>query len=372
MAKQPTTSDVARLRLRAQHIVTRTAPDPVHAVSHMLAMQGQDLPGTLWAIGLRSGATEGQVRDAFESRELVRSWPMRGTLHAVTPHDLRLLLPLSRDRVVSSLGARHRDLSIGPDDVTAAQHAGERALAEAGSLSRKELLAAIEKAGQSTAGQRGIHLIFLLAHARGKEQLFVLLDQWAPANAPLPDREEALALVALRYFRSHGPATIEDLAWWTKLTLTDARSATAAIRHQLATFSVDGREYLSFPDAAAPSARAPRARTVVALPGFDEFILGYTDRSAALAAEHAPLIVPGNNGVFKPTVVVGGHVVGTWMRHDRARTVDVNIQLFRALTDAEEHALTRAFNAYSRFRGRPVSLAPTALSAVKTGSAPAG
>ncbi|MCP2030680.1 hypothetical protein L1277_000744 [Okibacterium sp. HSC-33S16] len=380
MARQPGGNDIARLRLRAQHIVSATGSSPVDAVSHMLAMQGQDLPGTLWAIGLRSHATESQVRDAFDSGDLVRSWPMRGTLHALTPHDLRLLLPLSRDRVVSSLAARHRELGIDSNDVAVAEHAAEQALSEAGALSRKDLLAAFERAGQSTAGQRGTHLLFLLAHAglvclgpfRGKEQLFVLFERWGPADAPLPDREEALARVALRYFQSHGPATVEDLAWWTKLTLTDARWGTAAVRERLAVFSIGGRKYFASPDTADPSPRAPGARSVVTLPGFDEFILGYTDRSAALAAEHSSLIVPGNNGVFKPTVVIGGRVVGTWTRLDRPRTVEVSAHLFRRLTDAEEHSLARAFDAYVEFRGRPVTLAVSAHPLVTTDTVFAG
>jgi hypothetical protein len=352
----------------------------VHAVKNMLAMQGQDLPGTLWAIGLRAEATEVQVRAAFDRGELVRSWPMRGTLHALTPEDLRLLLPLSRDRVVSSLGARHRELAIDSHDVTAARRAAESALAGVGCLSRKELFAVFEQAGQVTAGQRGAHLIFMLAHAgvtclgpfRGKEQLFVLLDDWAPASEPVADRDEALATVALRYFRSHGPATVEDLAWWTKLTLTDARRGTAAVRDQLATLSVDGRDFLASPDTTELGSPTSSARTVVTLPGFDEFILGYTDRSAALAAEHSQLIVPGNNGMFKATVVAGGRVIGTWTRQDRPRTVDITAQLFRRLTDAEARAMTRAFDAYGTFRDRPVALTSTVLALAPSDRVPAG
>jgi hypothetical protein len=207
---------------------------------------------------------------------------------------------------------------------------------------------------------------------RGKEQLFVLLDEWAPAGVPGTDRDDALASVALRYFRSHGPATVEDLAWWTKLTLTDARRGTAAVRDQLAAMSVDGREYLASPETVELGSRATRAGTVVTLPGFDEFILGYTDRSAALAAQHSQLIVPGNNGMFKATVVVGGRVAGTWTRQDRPRTVDVSAQLFRRLTDTEARAMTRAFNDYGVFRDRPVTLTTTVLPLAISDRVPAG
>ncbi|GGE87330.1 winged helix DNA-binding domain-containing protein [Mycetocola zhadangensis] len=365
MARQLRPVDVARLRLHAQNILESAVATPVDAVHSMLAMQGQDLPGTLWAIGLRAQATEQEVRRAFDSGELVRSWPMRGTLHALTPQDLRLILPLSRDRLVSSLAARHRELGIEANDVTAARRAAEAELSTASpALTRKELFAVFERAGQLTAGQRGAHLIFLLAHAgvlclgpfRGKEQTFVLLDVWAPALGQLPGRDEALAAVALRYFLSHGPATVEDFAWWTKLTLTDARAGAAAARSQLAELSVGGREYLASPQIGELATRIPGARSTLALPGFDEYILGYTDRSAALAAEHSELIVPGNNGMFKSTLVAGGRVIGTWSRTERAQTIDVHGELFREITDTEAHGLVRSLESYGRFRGKAVTV----------------
>lgn len=367
MARSLTSLDIARLRLSAQNILGTDSTDPVNAVRAMTAMQGQDLPGTLWSIGLRARATEADVRDAFDRGDLVRSWPMRGTLHATTPDDLRLLLPLSRDRVIGSLAARHRELGIGPDDVATASRAVVAALTNDSFsvLSRKDLFAVFERSGQATAGQRGIHLVFMLAHSGliclgpflGKEQGYVLLDEWAPASDNTPSRDEALATVALRYFASHGPATVEDFAWWAKLTLTDARAGAAAVRDKLTVLDVSGAEYLASPEVAEQSTRPPGGRTVLLLPGFDEFILGYTDRSAALAPEHAPLIVPGNNGVFKPTIVVGGRVVGTWSRQDRTSKIAATAQLFRELNATETRGLSRALENYGRYRGIPVTLA---------------
>jgi hypothetical protein len=121
-------------------------------------------------------------------------------------------------------------------------------------------------------------------------------------------RDEALGEFALRYFTSHGPATVRDLAWWASLTLTEARAGLALVRDRLDAFDVDGNEYLLAPGL------TPAPDGVVLLPGFDEYLLGYHGRSAALAAEHSEIIVPGKNGMFKPTIVVNGEVVGTWSR----------------------------------------------------------
>jgi Winged helix DNA-binding domain len=142
----------------------------------------------------------------------------------------------------------------------------------------------------------------------------VLTDEWIPKPRRL-DREEALAELALRFFRGHGPATVPDLARWSGLTITDARAGLAAVRDQLATLDVDGTEHLL--DPATPElldAVRAEARGLFLLPGFDEFVLGYGDRSAVLDPAFADRIVPGGNGMFRPTVVRDGRIAGTWRR----------------------------------------------------------
>lgn len=93
------------------------------------------------------------------------------------------------------------------------------------------------------------------------------------------------------------------------------------------------------------------------LPGFDEYLLGYTDRSAALAPEHANLTVPGGNGIFKATVVAGGRVAGTWRKaqgtaeKQRQRAGAVLPELFDGLTPNQDKALGKAAEAYAKFLG---------------------
>jgi hypothetical protein len=357
-------SDIARLRLVAQRIHQPTNASPLETVTHLTAMQGQDLPGVLWAIGLRTPkATEADVRAAFDRGEIVRSWPMRGTLHVTTPDDLRLILPLSRHRLVTSFATRHRELAISPEDVTAATDAGIRALAD-GPLPRKALLAAFAAAGQPTSGQRGIFLISALAHAGliclgpfvGKEQAFVLLDGWAPPARPPLERDEAIAELALRYFTGHGPATEADFAWWANLTLADVRAAVKRVGNRLTTVTTGTTTWYAGAETLDLERPLPGARAVHALPGFDENLLGYADRSAALAAEHSRLIVPGNNGLFKASLVVGGRIVGTWARTEKPTVVQVTAAPFERLTSGQEAALTRAISRYGRFKDKPVEL----------------
>jgi len=146
----------------------------------------------------------------------------------------------------------------------------------------------------------------------GNQQLVVAVDDWIKNSRSL-DRAEGIAEWLLRYLRSHGPATERDFAWWSGIPLTETRAALAEIRDQLVELEFEGTPYWLSPETAALlEDGVPGQRTVLALPAFDEFLLGYTDRSIALPAHHADKIVPGGNGVFKKTIVAGGVVVGTW------------------------------------------------------------
>jgi len=278
------------------------------------------------SVALRTGSRDrSAVLAALDAGTVVRSWPVRGTLHLLAADDLPWLLPLAGPRMVARCAPRHRELRL---DEKTLQHAADvalTALTDSARLTRGELMAEWERAGIGTAGQRGYHLVVHLAQTgriclgpsvpdRPGEQLFVASDGWLP-DAPALDRDDALAELALRYLTGHGPATVADLARWSSLPVTEVRRGVAAVRGRLAAVEVGGVEHLmdpGTPDRLAGCRAA--AREALLLPGFDEFLLGYADRDAVLAPEHAERIVPGRNGVFRPTVVVGGQVVATW-RH---------------------------------------------------------
>jgi hypothetical protein len=350
------------LRLVAQRISASDLATPGDAARWMLAMQGQDWPGAKWSIGLRApGSTEATVEGAFDSGDIVRSWPMRGTLHVVPAEDLGWMLSLTTARSVRSVAARRALLGITEADVERARDAAVAALAGGRRLSRDAMLAAIAAGGASTDGQRGYHLLWYLAQTGtlvmgptdGGQQAFVLLDEWIRSPRRL-ERDEALGELAFRYFRSHGPATVGDLVRWSGLTVADVRRGLSACDGRLASIEVDGVALLLASEAL--DARPPSADLHL-LPGFDEYILGYRDRSAALAAEHADAIVPGGNGMFKPTIVADGAVIGTWRRTVKAREVVIEPTLFDAARGSHRAGLARAARAYGAYLGRPATVA---------------
>lgn len=329
---------------------------PVAVVRWMLAMQAQDYTGAKWSIGIRcSSATDASVEQAIADREIVRSWPMRGTLHFVAAEDLGWMLRISGTRQSTTAAKRRADLGITDHELARAAELVTARLTGGRLIRRDDLLTAFEADGIPTTGQRGYLLIWNLAHSGlivhgpvdGAQATFALLDEWVP-RPRLLEGDEALGELASRYFASHGPATERDFAWWSSITLTDARVGIAIARPE--SLEIDGVTYFHSP-------RLEPARPAVhALPGFDEYMLGYQDRSAALDARWANRIVPGNNGIFLPTLVVDGQIVGTWKRTISASRVAAEIEPFVPLTARANAGFERALRRYGRFLGRDVTV----------------
>ena len=229
-------------------------------------------------------------------------------------------------------------------------------------MTRAECVAALEAAGIPGAGQRAYHLLWYASQKgvtcvgpqRGKEQTFVLLDEFAPPGPDL-DRPSALAVIAERFVRSHAPVSAHDLARWADLTVTDARAGLAAA-DGVVPRTIGGRDLFvteALLDDAVRRRRPTPALPARALPGFDEFVLGYRDRTAQLDADHERLVVPGGNGVFANTLVLDGHVVGTWRRRELARTVDILASPFARITARDRRRLARSLDEFATFVGKP-------------------
>ncbi len=344
--------EVALLRLAALRLVGERAATPGDAVRHLLCAQGQELPGALASIALRTaGGTRAAVVAALDAGEVVRSWPQRGTLHLVAADDLPWLLDLCAARVVRGTAGRQAQLGLDAAQVERARDAVVGALEGGRRLARAELLAVLDAAGLEPTGQRGAWLLSLLAMTgtlvlgpvAGREQQWVLLREWVPSARRL-EGDEALGALALRYLRSHGPATAADVARWAGVTLGQARTGVALARPHLEAVDVDGVEHLLDPEVPDRLAAArAEARGVLLLPGFDELVLGYADRSTTVPAEHADRICPGGNGVFRPTVVAAGRAVGTWRP-------DGTAEPFTAFTPAVARAVPRVLAATAATR----------------------
>ncbi|PPF84132.1 hypothetical protein C5B96_07665 [Subtercola sp. Z020] len=329
-------------------------------VRHLTALQAQDLPGAKWSIALRSpGATLADVDAAFASGVIVRSWPFRGTLHITAAEDLEWMLNLTAARTVSSVAGRFRQLGLDHATLETARSAAIDALQGGHALPRDDLFAAFHALGIDTGSNRGSNILWYLAHTKtlcfgpmvGTAQALVLLDEWVRHPRRLT-HEEGVAELVLRYVTSHGPSTLRDFLWWSNLLMVDARAGLDAAGDRLESLTVDGAEYWM---PAGALDEPPVRRAVHLLPGFDEYLLGYADRSAALPAPYAERIVPGNNGMFLPTIVAGGRVVGTWSRRATSARVAVTPTPFEALTEAQSRGVARSATRYAAYLGLPLA-----------------
>ena len=364
MALALSRADVDRARLASLLLDTAADPkrSPFGIVEHFLAMQAQDAPGVAFSMGLRTGLGEDAVADALNSREIVRTWPMRGTLHLVPSRDAKWMLALMGDRTLK--GAARRRATIGLPDAVAFRAADVLADAVArapGPLTRTACATALTDAGISGEGNWTYHLLWFasaLGHLaggppQGKEQTFIGLDAWAPAHHS-PSTEEALALVASAYVRGHGPVTDRELARWTGLGLGESRSGLAAAEGIVEVDTDAGPAWVS-PAVLDRVELATTAPTRL-LPGFDEFMLGYSEAERAIDPAHHAAVVPGSNGIFKATVVDRGRVVALWGRKPSAKSVRVTVTPLAPLGTAARSRISAAAGEYASYVGRPLEV----------------
>ncbi|MGO2750117.1 MAG: winged helix DNA-binding domain-containing protein [Pseudoclavibacter sp.] len=355
-----TRAELLGVRQRAQAL-TGDRPTSTGTAERLLAMQGQDLPGALWSLGLRSGERIADVRASFDRGELVRCWPLRCTLHVVPARDLAWLQQLTADRTRASMRKRHRDLSIDAEAEQAARDSLHRemdARGESRRLTRAQLFAAWERDGIATGGQRGAHLLWLLSldatlvygPFAGAEQLLVIGTEWITHSVAL-DHDAAVRELVSRYLRGHGPATLADLQYWCKLPLSELRAAIDELGDSLAQVQVDGSSYL-FDAEMLEGQELPKSAPTLLLPGFDEWILGYQDRSASVRPDHAALIVPGGNGMFRATIVRHGKCVGLWSKTTTAkRTRVVASPISGAFSTTAVREIDAQLDRYATFLG---------------------
>jgi hypothetical protein len=402
-----TSTDALAVRLRSLLLTPIKRPaDVASTVEWFGAMQAQDLASGLWSLGVRlPGSTQPEIEAALERREALRTWPMRGTVHLVPGADAAWMLDVMGSRALAGAAKRRETLGLTAREADKAVELLEATLRGGNRLTRSECLAALADGGIEVTGQRGYHLLWYasqqgvtcLAPNRGKEATFVLLHEWVPGQRT-PDRDEALATIALRYFRSHGPATRADLARWTGLTMTDAKKGIAAVADSLTTVTVDGTAMLCDPALLDPSPSAGVSGAAVsgsavpetadsgvgvsrvgvsgvgssgvgfagvgagegavdgwvALPGFDEYMLGYKDRTLLLDAAHFDAVVPGGNGVFQSTLVHNGRVAATWKRTLTKKSVRVDITPLVPIRPAARRFAEAALAPYATFVGLPL------------------
>jgi hypothetical protein len=348
-------SHISARRLYNQLLAGSGANTPHDVVARLTAVQSQDYLGALWAVGQRMHDPDEKVIErALADRSIVRTWPMRGTLHFMAAEDVRWILGLLGARMLPRHAARlERDFGITTAVLRRSRVAVKESLQGGTQLSRPELYARLEKERIAKSADVGLHIVWHLAHEglicfgprRGKQQTFVLLDEWLPAREPMSE-DDALSELARRYFIGHGPATFADFVWWSGLPATLAKKGLESAAPHLAHEEIDGKTYWFLP----PGKERASAAKVHLLPPFDEFTVGYRDRTDVrdpMCANH----LDAGFGMLQAVIVVNGMVSGTWKRVLNRNHVHITASLFRPLKRNEKRDLEEACERYRQFIG---------------------
>jgi hypothetical protein len=356
-----TSFELAQARLRNQRISGDPLDGPGDVAQWLVAVQAQDYAGAQWALGLRMppGANAGEVDRALADGTILRTHVLRPTWHFVAPDDIRWLLAPTAPRVHAVNGTLYRHQGL--DAATLAR--GHRALAAAleggRQLTRDELRDALERDGIATDGLR---LAYILMSAeleglicsgarRGKQFTYALLDSRAP-GARILAREDALAELAGRYFRSRGPATVHDLAKWSGLTVADARRGLEAVEAQFERETIGGQTYWFPPSRGDATSLSPSAHL---LSIYDEYVSSYKDRSAMADDDTGGRLLAMGNAL-RFIIVIDGRVVGAWRRTLRRDAVIIEVDLFRPLAEDEQMAVALAADRYAAFVDLPAEV----------------
>ena len=178
---------------------------------------------------------------------------------------------------------------------------------------------------------------------QGAHFSYALLAERAPRAKDL-SRDEALATLAERYFRSHGPATVRDFAWWSGLTLADARAAAAAL-------PADRGEVL-----AAPPELQRALDAHYLLPNYDEYLIAYKDRGAVLEPERARNLGVFTSAEFPHQVVADGRVAGSWKREVGRASAQVSLRWYQPPAPRQRAALAAEAARFGQFVGVPCAI----------------
>ena len=358
--KHMTLSDIPNIRLHSQQIAGTKLKTPKEVVSWMGAMQAQDYQMAKWAIGARlPNSTHKEIEKAIDKGQIIRTHLMRPTWHLVSADDIYWMLELTAPYIKPAMNSNNKMFGLTEAIFSKCNKVIEKALAGGNHLTRDELMVLLNKAKISTEGLRSILIMF---HAeldgvvcngarKGKNQTYALLSERVPKVKKLPT-EEALAKLAEKYFSSHCPATLKDFIWWSGLPVKDARNALEMVKSNFISETIDSEAYWLTNSFSLPKKDKP---SVYLLPAFDEFLISYKDRRASFpSGNHKKAFT--SNGIFRPVIVINGHVTGIWKRTLKKDKVIIETDLFQPHNKLAKDLIEEKAKEFGKFLDKKVEV----------------
>lgn len=353
-------AELIRRRLANQHLVTSKFKSPAEIVAAQGAVQAQDFSGALWALGLRlPGTREADIEQAFSEGSILRTHVLRPTWHFVTPADVRWMLKLTAPRVKVAMTSVNRRLGMSAADFKRSNELIRKVLKGGKQLTRNEIAAFHKQAGLRKGNEENLMMAHFMMEAeldaiitsgprRGKQFTYMLLDERALTASRALSREESLGELARRYFATRSPATAKDFSWWSGLAMGDVRKGIQLLGSELKREMIEDKEYWF--SEARPSAKNISAQAYL-LPNYDEYGIGFVDRSAIYDPAAAAKLQVRNRPVFSHILVINGRADGTWKRELVKGEVRITMSMFRTLSKTEKARVAAAAKRYGEFLG---------------------
>lgn len=364
--RELTEDQVRWMRMRAQHLDRLfRASSPEEVVRDLCGLQAQDLPAARMGVWARtSGLNDAGVERArVEDRSIVRTWAMRGTLHLLATEDVGWIRLLLAPRFAGATSSRSKQLGIDEPTYSRAMTSFARALEGGAALTRKELLEEVRRDGIDGLGQRAPYLIGrasmegLICEGpfRSGKPTYVLTSEWLGASAvqPVKSRHEDLSHLVHRFLKAYGPAAPEDMAAWGGLPLSVAREAFELAHESLTQVQMADRKLWLLGE---PDEGPADPGSVLLLPAFDTYLLGYASRDLVLDKRYTKRVNAGG-GIIKPTLLVAGRVAGTWALRRSKGAGRVEVNAFETLDSVVVGELEARTEDLGRFLALELSLA---------------
>ncbi|MBR5725692.1 MAG: AlkZ family DNA glycosylase [Muribaculaceae bacterium] len=337
--------NIPNIRLLSQQLAAPLFNTPRDVIDWFGFMQAQEKSMLPWAVAMRMRRPSlAAYRKAYDEGQIIRTHLFRCTWQLTTAEDLRWMQQLSADgsRRAARGYLKQTGGFISEYEEQRANDIIASVLQGRGTVTGKELKAMLAECGLTDdAHTMSVYLRFAEYDGvicSGKyhpnQNTYALLEERVPAMPPIT-RDEALALLSRKYFRSHAPATLDDFVWWTGLTKTDCLTGIDSIKGELIEERFGGVTYYLHTDSRTRGCRGK----VTLLPSYDEYLIGYKSRHHVLADGHRHHAHT-NNGIFYPVILQGGHVVGKW--HPRSHEAEFFDQ-------AASRDTTNVFSGYDRF-----------------------
>ena len=349
---------IPNIRLQNQQLLNPLFCQPKELVSWLGAMQAQNYSMVKWAVGMRlKSATIQTVEEALRKGEILRTHVMRPTWHLVAAEDIRWMLKLSAERVIAANEsyAKGHNLDISEELYAKSYRLLEKILSGKKSLTRQEIAEHFSRLGIVADNHRMTRFmtraeqvgIVCSGEDKGSKCTYALLEERVP---PMPEltKDESLARLARSYFRSHSPAVLQDFVWWSGLPVSDAKQAIYLIASELTTEQWKEQTWYIHD---ACRTRGKLTDDIHLLPSYDEYLLGYKDRTDVLPLEHYPKAFT-NNGLFFPIILHKGQVVGNWNKSAKKKGLDLEYSCFRQEADMDEAMLHQAKQKFAQFLGK--------------------